>query len=89
MLTFPSVGGECISLLTPVAKLPRLTAHIIDLGHKARRTVRSNYRPNCLLTNTPLVNILMKKIISLTICDSSHPDKIMFATVTKVNFAVR
>jgi hypothetical protein len=40
MLTFPSVGGKCISLLTPVAKLPRLSVHIIDVGQKARRTVR-------------------------------------------------
>jgi len=28
MITFPSVGGECISLLTPVALLPRLHPHI-------------------------------------------------------------
>jgi hypothetical protein len=35
------------------------------------------------------VNILVKNTISLTICDSTHADKIVFATVTKVNFAVR
>jgi len=28
MITFPSVGGESISLLTPVALLPRLHLHI-------------------------------------------------------------
>ena len=60
MLTFPSVGGKCISLLTPVAKLPRQNAHIIDVGQKARRTVRTNYKPIYGFTNTPLGEYLIR-----------------------------